>query len=143
MAYFKPAYAAPAARIELKPHKPARQSIPFVRYSGGGFDEGGMTLALSRQAIEEGALPPGGFLALSPEDQIAAFYVWAQRACGMKRNALEADPDTRTVLWQHYAPARQRGVPGRRDHPPPNRHGLHPHQHGDEGQPPALAGRPA
>ncbi|TRD14586.1 TraG [Palleronia caenipelagi] len=109
-AYFRQAYDAPTARVSFDP-LPSDNDVPkFVRYSGDGFDRGGMHLGEQNRAVEEGVTPLRGFAALPPQEQLGEFNKWVDTHLGGDvRDDIGADPMQRDFYWNHFAAQRMRG----------------------------------
>ncbi|MDC0660580.1 type IV secretion system DNA-binding domain-containing protein [Leisingera sp. SS27] len=111
VAYFRPAYDAPTARVRFEPVPTTATAEKFVPYKGNGFDAGGMQVAALNVEIEEGETAEEGFAALKPEEQKAEFFRFLDRvrpegAVGIEEPAKISERDW---YWQHFATARVRG----------------------------------
>lgn len=114
VAYFRPAYDAPTARVKFEPVAIAgdAQTPKLVPYQGGGFDHGMMQEAAQAQEAREGQTPTMGFLSLAPEVQRAEFDQWLARVAPDVLDVVEDKhfADEVDWLWSHFAQARMRDV---------------------------------
>ena len=121
VAFFRPAYDAPTARVSFKPVMTDAKTPKYLPYQGAGFDDGGMHVSALNANLLEGQTQDAGFSSESCEAQKAAFYRWLDRMRPDGSNAIEK-PEQRSErdwYWQHFATARVRGVDVK-DIPPPN-----------------------
>ncbi len=112
VAYFRPAYDAPTARVRFEPVSTETSAPKFIPYRGTGFDQGGMEVSAINTELTEGSAPETGFAAATPEDQKTEFCRWLDkvRAAGAKDIDAEENRSERDWYWQHFATARIRGL---------------------------------
>ncbi|MGR3762427.1 type IV secretion system DNA-binding domain-containing protein (plasmid) [Roseobacteraceae bacterium NS-SX3] len=122
VAYFRPAYDAPTARVKFEPVPTTATAEKFIPYRGTGFDHGGMHVAALNVELEEGAAPAEGFAATPAEEQKAEFMRWLERIRPDGAAGIEAPANVseRYWYWQHFATCRTRGLEPREiSHPDP------------------------
>ena len=116
VAYFRPAYDAPAAKVIFEPVKPLNDTEypKFIPYGGGDFDEGGMALqaAVTAAAEGHGLEHVSEFAALKPEDQLKEFRHWAGRVHPQGLSGIDGPENQGSCLsyWERFATDRVRGL---------------------------------
>lgn len=112
VAYFRPAYDAPTARVTFEPVPATGEAPRLIPYEGSGFDLGGMQVSAANANRREGSATEQGFAAETPEGQKVEFFRWLDRARPEGTRGIE-DPANVSELewyWQHFATARVRGL---------------------------------
>ncbi|WP_317387159.1 type IV secretion system DNA-binding domain-containing protein [Tritonibacter scottomollicae] len=112
VAYFRPAYDAPTAKVRFEPVPTKATAEKFIAYKGNGFDQGGMQVSAVNVEIKEGAKVVAGFASDKPQDQKAEFFRWLDRVRPEGSAQIEdpANTSERDWYWQHFATARVRGL---------------------------------
>ncbi|MCG7625929.1 type IV secretion system DNA-binding domain-containing protein [Epibacterium sp. Ofav1-8] len=122
VAYFRPAYDAPTAKVIFEPVPTTATAAKFIPYNGNGFDEGGMRVSAINVEIREGAAVVEGFASLDAEEQKTEFFRWLDRVRPDGSAGIEAEGNQseRDWYWQHFATARVRGLSAKEiAHPDP------------------------
>lgn len=120
VAYFRPAYDAPTARVRFEPVPTHATAQKFVPYRGNGFDAGGMSLTAVNVDVQEGEPVPEGFASLDPDEQKAEFFRYLKRIRPEGTEGIE-DPVNvcdRDWYWEHFATGRVRGLSVKEISPP-------------------------
>lgn len=113
VAYFRPAYDAPTAKVRFEPVPTTARVPKFIPYTGTGFDPGGMQVSAVNIDLHEGTpRATAGFAALDTETQRAEFFRWLDRIHPDGATPIEHPDKTteRDWYWQHFATARIRGI---------------------------------
>lgn len=113
VAYFRPAYDAPTAKVRFEPAPITARTEKFIPYTGQGFDPGGMQVSAVNLDLQEGAAPATtGFATLDPDAQEAEFLRWLDRVHPEGSVYISGPGQTteRDWYWQHFATARVRGL---------------------------------
>lgn len=120
VAYFRPAYDAPTARVRFEPVPTEATAPKFIPYRGTGFDQGGMEVSAINADLTEGSAPETGFAASKPEDQKAEFCRWLDKVRPSGSIGIDADENRseRDWYWQHFATGRIRGLTVKEIAPP-------------------------
>lgn len=120
VAYLRPAYDAPTAKVSFKPVPTSPKAAKFVPYQGKGFDIGGMELVALNTNLAEGEAIEEGFASEKPETQKEEFFRWLKRIRPEGTDGIEAQNNRseRDWYWQHFATSRIRGVAERDVMPP-------------------------
>lgn len=122
VAYFRPAYDAPTAKVRFEPVPTTARAEKLIPYNGNGFDLGGMQVSAVNLGLQEGATVKEGFAAQKPADQKAEFFRWLDRVRPEGSQSIEEAQKTseRDWYWQHFATARVRGLAAKEiAHPDP------------------------
>lgn len=120
VAYFRPAYDAPTAKVIFEPVPTTATAEKFIPYNGNGFDEGGMRVSAINVEIREGASVVEGFASLDADEQKTEFFRWLDRVRPDGSAGIEAEGNQseRDWYWQHFATARVRGLSAKEIAPP-------------------------
>lgn len=120
VAYFRPAYDAPTAKVIFEPVPTTATAAKFIPYNGNGFDEGGMRVSALNVEIREGTALVEGFASLDADEQKTEFFRWLDRVRpdGSAEIEAERNQSERDWYWQHFATARVRGLFAKEIAPP-------------------------
>ena len=120
VAYFRPAYDAPTAKVIFEPVPTTATAAKFIPYNGNGFDEGGMRVSALNVEIREGTALVEGFASLDADEQKTEFFRWLDRVRPDGSAGIEAERNQseRDWYWQHFATARVRGLFAKEIAPP-------------------------
>ncbi|WP_413219975.1 type IV secretion system DNA-binding domain-containing protein [Tritonibacter mobilis] len=120
VAYFRPAYDAPTAKVIFEPVPTTATAAKFIPYNGNGFDEGGMRVSALNVEIREGTALVEGFASLDADEQKTEFFRWLDRVRPDGSAGIEAERNKseRDWYWQHFATARVRGLFAKEIAPP-------------------------
>ena len=120
VAYFRPAYDAPTAKVIFEPVPTTATAAKFIPYNGNGFDEGGMRVSALNVEIREGTALVEGFASLDADEQKTEYFRWLDRVRpdGSAEIEAERNQSERDWYWQHFATARVRGLFAKEIAPP-------------------------